>query len=267
MIDTWGRMKNWNKVIPPSRPSEEQLRYFILWGKNLNKTDAVAVLGSTIEFRDILYELGFANIFIIDRNKEFYKQTSKERIYKNKETFIHGDWIDMLENYKSKFRLILSDLTSGNIAYDRRNKFYSAIENSLMIGGHFYDKVLTHDYFLSVDALIKKYEELPINKVTVNNFSCEFLFCSELLCECEMVDSSKIYEQLEKTSNSERINKFLKLSRFITPEGMVWHYGRVWGKLKAAYCPNLKLVKVLDDIPGSPYFDRVKIFHLNKLDK
>lgn len=264
MSDSWNLMKNWHQVIPPSRPSTEQLHYLASFSKDLNKTNAVGVLGSTMEFRDLLYELGFENIYIFDRNEWFYEQTSNARIYKNKETFVHGDWLDTISNYKNKFSLILSDLTSGNISYDHRGKFFSDIENALIEQGHFYDKVLTHDNLISVSSLIKKYQTMPVNNITVNYFSCEFLFCSELLGETKKVETTKIYQQLNEASDSLRIKKFIELCKIITPEGFMWYYGKYWNELKLEYCKNLTKINELEDHKASPYFKRVKLFHFIK---
>jgi hypothetical protein len=183
MGDSWDLMKNWRQLIPPSRPSSEQLAYLVLFASKFDKSRPVAVLGSTMEFRDLLYELGFQNIFVFDRNEWFYENSSIERIYKNKEVFVHGDWLETLQAHPTKFELIVSDLTSGNIPYEQRKKFYFDIENGLVEGGHFFDKVLTHQSFLSVKSLIEKYERMPVNNLSVNYFSCEFLFCSELLLD------------------------------------------------------------------------------------
>ena len=264
MVDSWGLMKQWGQIIPPSRPSAEQLQYLASFAIKLDKTDAVAILGSTMEFRDILHELGFENIFIFDRNKEFYDQTSKERIYQNSESFIEGNWIDTIQKYKNKFTLILSDLTSGNIPYNFRSKFYSDIENALMEQGHFYDKVLTHSNFLSIATLIEKYESMPVNNFTVNYFNCEVVFCSEFLKETKIVDTTKIYQQLQKLSTNPRIQKFITLCKQITPEGFVWYYGELWEDLKSEYCKTLIPLNEFDDYKESPYFQRVKLFHLSK---
>lgn len=265
MMDSWSLMKNWNQVIPPSRPSTEQLNYLTSFAKKLNKKDHVAVLGSTMEFRDLLHELGFQNVFVFDRNKEFYEQTSKARIYANKESFIQGNWIETIQNFKNKFVLILSDLTSGNIPYDFRSQFYTDIENALIEHGHFYDKVLTHDNFLSIDSLIAKYKAMPINNLTLNYFNCEILFCSELITETEKVETTKIYKYLIQLGSNSRIQKFIELcKKNITPEGFIWYYGKLWEELKLEYCKTLTKINELEDNEESPYFKRVKIFHFVK---
>jgi hypothetical protein len=265
MEDTWNLMNNWELVIPPSRPSPAQIELLVSIASKIDKKSSVAVLGSTIEYRDILFELNFQNIYIFDRNKRFYELTSKHRIYKNKEILVLGDWIETLQKFPNNFSLIVSDLTSGNVPYKFRNKFYTDIQNALNLGGVFFDKILTHNKkFLNVDILLKKYEKLPINWVTINFFSCELLFCSELLKISEKVDTSNFYKKLEGTSNNQRIKKFIEMSKIITPIEFVWYYGKNWTELKSEYCKNLKLIRTYEDENSSPYFKRVKIFHLEK---
>jgi hypothetical protein len=265
MSDQWSLMNNWNLVLPPSRPSVNQLEYLRSIANNINKELSVAILGSTPEFRDLFYELGFKNIFIFDRNKEFYDNTSKYRIYNNKEIFVHGDWLLTLEEHINQFSLIVSDLTSGNIPYEERKKFYRDIENALTKGGYFYDKVLTHqDNFKSVAILLDKYEKMPLNNLSANYFSCELLFCSELLKESMKVDTSLFYQIIENLSKSKRIHKFIDLSKLITPPGFTWYYGKNWGDLKMEYCPNLKELNEIDDNNESPYYGFLKIFNLKK---
>jgi hypothetical protein len=204
-MDYWNLMQFWDKVIPPSRPSLEQIQYLIKFAKYIDKDECIAVLGSTVEYRDALFELGFKNIYIFDQNEFFFRKSFEEKIYSNAEIFIHGNWLETIERYPNKFSLIVSDLTSGNISYNERKKFYSDIEASLKSQGHFYDKVLTHDNFISLYNLIEKYKSMPMNNVSVNYFSCEFLFCSELLKDNLIVDSTDFYEKILSATNNLRI--------------------------------------------------------------
>jgi len=261
MEDTWNLMNNWELVIPPSRPSPAQIELLVSIASKVDKTSNVAVLGSTIEYRDVLYELNFKNIFVFDRNKKFYELTTGHRIYKNKETLVHGDWLETLQKFPNNFSLIVSDLTSGNVSYDLRDKFYSDIQNALILGGVFFDKILTHNKkFLNVDILLKKYEKLPINWVTINYFSCELLFCSELLKINEKVETNKFYKQLDSASNNKRIKKFIEMSKIITPTEFIWYYGKSWSELKLGYCNKLTLLNEIEDELGSPYLGFVKLF-------
>ncbi len=265
MVDSWDLMNNWDLVIPPSRPSPKQLDLLVTLVSKIDNRKNVAVLGSTIEYRDILYELNFENIFVFDRNEQFYSLISKSRIYQNKEIFVKGDWLETLEKYNNYFSLIVSDLTSGNIPYDVRSKFYSDIERALIKSGFFFDKILTHNnIFLNVDSLIKKYEKLPVNWITVNYFSCELLFCSELLKENEIVESESFYKKLESKVTNSRILKFIDQSKIITPPGFTWYYGKNWSELTKNYCSQLNKIYEEEDEVQSPYYSYLKIFCFRK---
>src|SRR3989338_4842770 len=124
-------MQNWVLVLPPSRPSALQLARIKETIQYLDRSFPVAVLGSTPEFRDLLCEGGFTNIYIMERNENFYKVMSKARIYQNPEHFVKGDWLKTLPQHKGMFAFILSDLTSGNVPYLCRSQFYNSITDSL----------------------------------------------------------------------------------------------------------------------------------------
>jgi hypothetical protein len=142
----------------------------------------VAILGSTPEFRDLLHESGFREIFVFERNSAFYDAMSRSRVHDNQEMFVQGDWTTTLSQHRGKFAVILSDLTSGNVPYEQRAKFYADLESALLVGGVFCDKVLTHSIpTLAIAPLSEKYERLPLNLVHINHFSSEMLFCSELI--------------------------------------------------------------------------------------
>ncbi len=180
-MDTWDLMQNWYFVLPPSRPSALQLTRIRSQIAKVDRSLPVAVLGSTPEFRDLLYESGFRRIYVLERNAVFYQAMTQARVYCNAENLVNGGWLDTLPTLKGKFAAILSDLTSGNIPYDQRVQFYEGIEGSLMEGGMFFDKVLTHTGCnLSFDSLVEKYSTLPLNLLHINYFSSEMLFCSEL---------------------------------------------------------------------------------------
>src|SRR5665213_857374 len=210
MADTWDMMQDWNLVLPPSRPSAAQLSQIVETIRGVDRDNAVAVLGSTPEFRDLLYECGFTNIHVLDRNETFHNAVSAMRVYKNSETFIKGDWLETLPGFRNTFALILSDLTSGNISYDNRAAFYNLIAQSLRVEGLFNDRVLTHPGLnLSIDELLTKYERLPLNLLYANYFSCEMLFCSDLLEINKMVDSSVFYTALMERVKNPRVLAFI----------------------------------------------------------
>lgn len=264
-MDTWDLMQNWHLVLPPSRPSPEQLERIQSVACDIDRSTPVAVLGSTPEFRDLLYELKFSEIHILERNTCFYDAMGAWRVYDNDEHMVRGDWRDTLGGLRNTYGLILSDLTSGNIPYSDRGRFYTLISAALRPGGVFCDKVLTHPGpMLSIELLIEKYSSLPLNLIHINNFSCEALFCSELLELERLVDSSRFYAILEERISTERVASFVKHARLITPHGCTWYYGVAWSDLVSEYCPSLTRKSVHEDFPCSPYFERAKLFFLEK---
>lgn len=264
MRDTWSKMAKWELVLPPSRPDQWQLDAIRARSRGINKTMPVAVLGSTREFRDLLKELGFVNIYVFERNLGFYRQVSETRIYKNKETLVAGDWALTLPGFTDHFALILSDLTSGNVPYDTRNHFYESLSRSLCANGILIDKVLTHPIpHISLKELEARYSEETLNLQSVNRFSCEALFCSELLSN-EIVQSSLFYAELRRRLKHPRVRAFISASSCVTPRGCKWWYGRPWERIRRSHLSHFRVLKVEDDIEGSPYFRRVKLFYLTK---
>ena len=251
---------NWEYVLPPSRPSAEELNRIRTSICNIDREYPIAVLGSTIEFRNLLLELGFQNITIFEKNMDFYEWTKDWMAYDTtSENVVLGDWLDTIEKYKKHYIMILSDLTMGNIPYDKRNIFYERIYDALLPGGCFVDKVLMNDIpLIPLKQILEQYECLPVNLLTVNWFSCEALFCSELLNE-EIIDTSKFYSRLYSEFNSsKKMLKFLEKCHLITPENCVWYYGKPWDEVKKAYQQPYRKCLEFDDVKESPYFRRCK---------
>ena len=264
-IDGWNFMHNWDLVLPPSRPSALQLNRIKTQIQNIDRSVPVAILGSTPEFRDLLFQCGFQEIYLLERNLEFLDEMSSLRAYRNKEHVIEGHWLTTLPNLTGKFAAILSDLTSGNIPYDQRSLFYDLIAGALMNGGLFCDKVLTHPIpHIPLSFLIDKYAELPLNLLYANQFSCEVLFCSNLLDIKEMVDSSQFYSHLEDRVTHERVRAFIEYAKKITPPGCIWWYGRKWSDLQVDYCKQLVELDSANDETGSPYYGRLRFFEFAK---
>lgn len=258
-------MQNWHLVLPPSRPSATQLERIRSTISEVPRDHPVAVLGSTPEFRDLLHECGFLAIHVLERNTGFYEEMSRARIFQNPETLVVGDWTASLRASAQTFAIIVSDLTSGNVPYEQRAEFYDGVTTALKPGGIFCDKVLTHGKtLLSVDNLVAKYGALPMNLLSINNFSSEMLFCSELLRIDERVDSSVFYELLERRVKNPRVLAFIKNAKLITPPNCQWWYGREWASLSQDYCPSLTVVGLHNDEPTSPYFGFVRMFELKK---
>ena len=264
-METWDLMHHWHLVLPPSRPSANQLDWIRAAIAEVERDRPVAVLGSTPEFRDLLSECGFTRIYVLEKNVSFYEAMSNARIYRNPETVVTGDWLDTLPSVKQTFGVILSDLTSGNIEYEQRARFYDGIAASLARAGLFLDKVLTHGRdLLTVEGLIDKYSHLPLNLLYVNHFSSEMLFCSELLRPGQVVDSSRFYSDLNDLVRHDRVRAFVEQAKYITPPGCVWWYGREWSELDREYGAGMVRQAITEDETDGPYRGRVKYFQLLK---
>lgn len=267
----WKRMNNWLFVLPPSRPDETYLENIRTYIRDFDRNEAVAVLGSTPEFRDLLYEMGFNQVYILEKNKEFYSITNTMRAYKDvsNESLILGDWIDLLPNYNSFFNVILSDLTMGNIHYEKRSVFYKLLLNALNCNGLFIDKVLFHDDFLKTTDLIDKYSKKPINLITANEFNCEAFFCSDILKFQKIVDTNYLYEFYGNLDNP-NIKQILKLMENITPLDCVWYYGEIWDNLKKdyiAYSEDASIAFCYNEAPSSPYYGHLKYYFVKRKEK
>ena len=259
MGNTWDEIQaNWMYVIPPSRPTKVELDRIKMLAGGIDKTQPVAIMGSTAEYRDLLYELGFKNIFIFEKNVDYYRLTQSWRAFPNsEENIILGDWCDTIKSYTDYFSLILSDLTMGNVAYDKRKQLYVDVANALTENGIFADKVLTHsEELITLDELGKRYANMPINIVTANWFSCEALFCSELLRD-EIIDTSKFYDILRKRfQNDKHMMKIIEMAHLITPENCIWYYGKKWDELKNDYFEMYDSYEAFEDECSSPYYKR-----------
>jgi hypothetical protein len=263
--DAPGLVNGWDLVLPPSRPSAQQLSSLAVTISGVDRTLPVGVLGSTPEFRDLLFELQFTNVHVLDCNIAFHDAMTHQRVYASPERFVAGGWLETLPTLCGYFALLLSDLTMGNVPYEDRSDFYSAIEQALLPGGLFCDKVLTHPGpHLGLDEVLAKFSRLPPNWLHVNQFSCEALFCSELLGLLDLVDTTRFYEEISRQTTNRRIEAFVSRAKVITPPGCVWYYGRTWAELAPTYCPSLTRVTTLDDEVGSPYHGRAFHFVLKR---
>ena len=261
-MSDWNKMIQWELVLPPNRPSNNDLdrinKILALYDKN----KPVAILGSTPEFREILFKNGFQKIYIFEKNIEFYFLTSSLIYFKPYENVIEGDWLDTIDKFSNFFQIILSDLTMGNIKYESRSKFYDDIYNSLLKNGLFIDRVLTIDFELyKLKDLFNKYEQIPINLRSINDFSSEVLFCSELLLANNCVDSSMFYECIENGNYTSKIKFFAKKSEMITPRHFKWDYGIPWKNISKSYIHRYsKNDYFVDNDSDSVYCNKVKHF-------
>jgi len=251
----WAMMSNWDRVLPPSRPDIDELDRIVSHIR-LYQPVRAAVLGSTPEFCDLLVRLGVETT-VLDRNFEFHTRSLRWRAWPGYVDLVLGDWLDSLPTLSGKFDLLLSDLTSGNIPYDDRERFYEAVGSALAPGGHFFDKVLTNEAPLTTLAYIEqKYSRLPLNLRTTNDFSCEAVFCSEIQLAAEVVDTTQTYARLMRDIPTRSMEAFVREAQRITPSGNLWYYGRDWPALEKGYCRSLKLIEKNRVNVGGPYDGR-----------
>lgn len=267
-MSDWKNMDQWEMVLPPSRPTVKELNRIERYIDNFDRTEPVAILGSTPEFRDLLNRMGFQKRFIFDKSVVFYQRMSRLLPLHTTagEILIEGEWLDTLPNFVNLFRIILSDLTMGNISYENRYTFYKAIANALISEGTFIDKVLVFDFQVpTIDELFHKYERLPINLRTINDFSSEVLFCSEYVLQRKKVDSTELYRLIDNGKYTNKIKYFSKAARMITPEGFTWDYGIPWTELSEVYTSFFSnQISYPNDDPESAYYKRTKQFFNKK---
>ena len=258
-------MESWELVLPPSRPSQQHLDWFRKHLGEYQADDPIAILGSTPELRDLVALLGFRDIHVLERNREFLARMDRLRVRQTAETVLHGDWMQTLSGCTGRFAAVLSDLTSGNIPYDQRSEFYSLVAESLGPGGMFCDKLLSYPIpHKPLDGLLGKYENAPLNLETVNRFNCEVFFCSELLGVFGQVNTSLFYDHLRQMSIGPTVGGILDLLPSVTPRGMTWDYGRPWFLVREEFDASLHCSD--DHLEGgdSPYANRLRCLRWDK---
>ena len=255
----WNRVTEWTKVLPPSRPSREHMNWFRKELQTQNPEGRIGILGSTPELRDLVGKLGFRRLDVLERDMEFCARMTKLRTGSSKENFVEGDWRETLLARKGRYTALLSDLTGGNIPYEEREEFYKTVARALDDKGVFLDKCLTHPGpHECLDELLEEYEWQPVNWETVNRFNCEIFFCSTLLDRSERVDTTDFYRTLRERPNGENVRRILQMMLQVTPEGMMWYYGRRWKEIKDMYEKHFVAKETLQEKEGSPYHGRMK---------
>ena len=63
-MSDWRNMDQWEMVLPPSRPTVEELNRIERYIDGYSRSEPIAILGSTPEFRDLLYRM---RIFVYKR--------------------------------------------------------------------------------------------------------------------------------------------------------------------------------------------------------
>jgi hypothetical protein len=223
----WTKFPAWQLVLPPNRPTPASLSRIEAYLSTLGSGAEVAVLGSTIEFRDLLARIDKFRTTVLEKWPQFTRQVDPIRLYHNEEQMVIGDWLATLPQCKSQFDVILSDFTSGNIAYELRADFYAAILDALRPDGVFIDRVLeVPTTLLRLDDLDSRYLRKPSNMRTLNDFSSQYLFLSELIGSTQTVDTTESYKFLRSRNVDQALKRLAELSELVTPSGQIWYYGR-----------------------------------------
>ena len=261
MKQKWDRTADWHLLLPPSRPSPHHLQLIRERLDAVSREVPVGVLGSTPEFRDLLASLKFRRIFVFERSVAFHDSVRRLRCYDNHEIVVWGDWLETLPQHHGKFGALLSDLTSGNVVYEDRRRFYAAVAGALAPGGLFIDKILTNEApLLELDDLDQKYATLPFNLLTLNDFSAEYFFASRLLELKRRVDVNEFYGILMRRFENPVLLRFLQDCPSLTPRGGLWYYGMPWVDLDPLYCPGLVRIAQYPEPRNSLFFGRLRLF-------
>jgi len=253
-------------MLPPGRPSASHLDFVRSYVATLPQDAEIAVLGSTPELRDLCVELKRSHVHVLDRSARFHEAVQPLLVYENPhEELCLGDWTDLLTSMPQRFQAILSDLTLGGIEYERRSAFFGALEAALRPGGVFLDKVLTHSaHLLSLESLDLKYRYAPLNLATINDFSNEYFFLSELAAD-GIVDIARSHRILSRRfSRSQRLRRILdETMSLVTPTG-VWYYGRPWTTVRRTYASHLRLIERRNEPKPSVFAGRLRLLALSK---
>ena len=267
MTTQWSTFERWDLVLPPNRPTDRFLKVVRDILERHSPPLRAAVLGSTPEFRDLLAQCGAMETIVFDRDLPFHRRTTEMTLplTRTTERLVLGDWLETLPDHEAAFDFLLSDLTAGNVPYSSRAQFYASIRRALRPGGIFVDRLLLHDFeLLPLDRLDRKYRKRGRNLRSYNDFSSEYLFCSELLKGQESVDSSEFYGHLsQRFHDDEQLNALWHGAHLVTPEGAFWHYGRtasaVWEPLAHAF----SRIRVLRDESRTVFSGKTRILLCN----
>lgn len=254
----WQSMGDWRLVLPPSRPSSDHISFVEGVLRRCPKNASVAVLGSTIEYRELLNRNGFLNVFIFEKNLDFYDYVTRMSRVDLHEKLVHGDWRETLAKFGGGFDVVLSHLTSGNVDYASREEFYSVIASSLNCSGVFVDFVLTNESgYINPDELCEYFEVAPVNILSANVFSCQALFCSRYVQELGVVDTEKIYVKLYEEFPV-GFRPLIDLCQIVTPRGGLWYYGKAWSDVIRFYGKCLRIEQSIGEAISSPYHGRAR---------
>lgn len=135
-----GKAKDWKNYLPPARPSISELAViekFLVDRIRMHpeRRFTVAILGCTIEFRDLVHKYGM-EVTCIDVSDIHYRILSKQhQFYTGPEKFLAMDWRSMRSAVKYDF--VLGDLVVNMLNTHDRALLLSNVRTLLAKGGVF----------------------------------------------------------------------------------------------------------------------------------
>lgn len=249
-IEKWSNIaKRWTNYLPPFRPTTNDLKLFqeiTLTHLSSHLKINALVLGATPELRDLLFMLG-ASITIVDQNPRMVEAMSGLRVYTGHEDIYIDDWFQFLPTRKQSFDLIVSDLTQGNIPYDKQEDFFRLISEALVPGGLYIDRAFTfrdRSRLYIADEEFNRFSEMPvINIASINEMFYNCFCASDLLFRLGTVDVHAIYSHMRNELKSDVLKKYATLmNEYLAPEATVWYYGKDWNEVSKIYFRHLHLI-------------------------
>jgi SAM-dependent methyltransferase len=252
---SWHKFGTWQLVLPPNRPGLQQVRLIDRAIREVPRDARVAILGTTIEYLDLLYRRGFRQVACIERSPAFHDRLATLRVSPPFEELIVGDWLQVLPNMRGKFDLILSDFTLGNVHESRQADFLRHVGEALSPPGRFIDRVLTYGKpSLPYAAMAGLFEGRPMNLVTANEFNSRWLFCGPRVRDLHVVDTTATYDWTLDNFDLPSIRWLIQVCELVSPRGQVWYYGRPWEEVAKEYRQIFKPVAIYQEQRGSAYW-------------
>lgn len=265
MATDWSTYSTWELVLPPNRPSDELLGSLRILLKSIKKESRVCILGSTPEFRTACLEAGTHHVTIIDKSQIFSELCDKLTIPNNNESKMIGDWLDILPQYKNKFDLVLSHLTHGNIKFEQRHIFFKSIWNCLSPKGIFFDFVFQpQPPGYDLNQIVKIFKHKPLNIRTCNDFNSIALFQSSTIADRGCVDTTSIYDIMDKANLPKTIQSITAYTKKITPPGYKWDYAFDKDPSKFGYFNGYEILATIEEPCYSAFYNSACLYILKK---
>ena len=194
---------------------------------------------------------------MLNQNPRMIEQMQKlQRRPNPAEHRVEADWFEFLPQERAQFDLILSDLTQGNIQYERRQVFYRAISQALVPGGLFVDRIFRYDASArlpSLDDIARRFGangDIDIGRTA--NLLLFHAIASDDVRRAGIARLRSIYDQLLsydpvvidgsgcKCRDNIR-DKVNLLDMFLAPSSVIWYCGRLWTELLDSYPECLRL--------------------------